>query len=58
MITIVVSRTGSISVDTDDLDEAYAIAKAASVDGIDWSDDFVTTDHICDAANEKCDGWY
>jgi len=46
MITIVVSRNGSIDVETDDLDEAYAVAKAASVDDIYWHDEFEATDHV------------
>lgn len=46
MITIVVSRTGTITVDTDDIDEAYALANEAACSQIDWSDDFVATDHV------------
>ena len=46
MITIVVSRIGSIDVDTNDLDMAYAVAKAASADDIYWHDEFEATDHV------------
>jgi hypothetical protein len=46
VITIVVSRTDTITVDTDDIEKAYALANEATCVQIDWSDDFVATDHV------------
>ena len=46
MIDFIVSRSGTIRVDTDNLEEAYAAAEAASASEIDWCDGFEATDHV------------
>lgn len=50
MVTIIVSRTGRIVVDTNGILEAYAIANEVSDDEVEWDEDFIATDHITEEA--------